>query len=99
MILRFKEWIKNNYGFAEGGQVPKKKVNNNVIKNHLITNNSNDNRLQIFIDSKQVASIDPQITYACTTMEHEQVTVEFANKIEKGELYELREIRVLEIKD
>lgn len=66
----------------------------NIIKNHLITNNSNDNRLKIFIDKQQVASIDPKITYACTTMEHEQVTVEFANKIEKGEMYE---VRVLEI--
>ena len=68
----------------------------NLIKKSFITNNSKDNKVEIYVDSKQVSTIDNQCTYIIDTMEHEKVTVKFKNKPKHGDI---NEVRVLEIFD
>lgn len=62
----------------------------NVIKNIAIKNGSIDNMLQVYINGEQVTCIEPQTTYHCSVMEHEEVTAKFKYEIANSNLYELR---------
>lgn len=58
----------------------------NIIIDHSITNTTNV-RLKIFVDSEQVTTIDPGLTYSCSLMEHEKITVQLENESCKGDSY------------